>query len=170
MQMTDLSPFLRVFDKTIYILYAAHQLFICNLYFLPRGAYIEFVPACGAGTVEKKIVSLTITGRARQTSPRDQETVDVSPRVRAVGNILRIAFIVCLLVLTVRVSMPQNETIWTAYDTLGDLVRLTLGFAVCLWLAVQLFRARQDAHGHRMWIYFGLLGVPFAILCLITTW
>jgi hypothetical protein len=73
-------------------------------------------------------------------------------------------------VATVRVSMPQNETIWTSYDTPTDLVRLVLGFAVCLWLAFQLFRAPTDAHSYRMWTYFGLIGVPFTVVCLIATW
>jgi len=86
------------------------------------------------------------------------------------GAILRVAFIVCLLVGTVRVSMPQSETIWTAYDTPTDLVRLVLGFAVCLWLALHVFKAPEDAHDYRMWTYFGLIGVPFALICLIATW
>ena len=83
--------------------------------------------------------------RARQTGAAGPETLSVSPVLRAFGNTLRVAFILCLLVLTVRVSMPQNETIWTAYDTPGDLVRLALGFAVCVWVAIQLFRRPKDA-------------------------
>jgi FtsH-binding integral membrane protein len=110
--------------------------------------------------------------RARQASPseRDPSAPGVSPVLRVLGATLRIAFIACLLVLTVRVSMPQNETVWTAYDTPADLVRLLLGLAVCIWLAVQLFRAPKDANGYRMWTYFGLIGVPFAVICLIATW
>ena len=110
--------------------------------------------------------------RARPASPSERDTSApvVSPVVRVLGATLRIAFIACLLVLTVRVSMPQNETVWTAYDTPADLVRLLLGLAVCIWLAVQLFRAPKDAHGYRMWTYFGLIGVPFAVICLIATW
>jgi hypothetical protein len=108
----------------------------------------------------------------RQASPSksDAAASDLSPMLRVLGATLRVAFIVCLLVATVRVSMPQNETIWTAYDTLGDLVRLALGFAICLWLAFQLFRAPKDTHSYRVWTYFGLVGVPFAIICLIATW
>ena len=110
--------------------------------------------------------------RARQSSPSERETpaADVSFGLRALGNTLRVAFILCLLVLTVRVSMPQNETIWTAYDTPGDLVRLALGLAVCIWIAIQLLRPPKDAHGYRMWSYFGLVGVPFAVICLIAIW
>jgi hypothetical protein len=110
--------------------------------------------------------------RARQKSPSEREkpASDVSPGLRALGHTLRVLFIGCLLVLTVRVSLPQNETIWTAYDTLGDLMRLVLGFVVCIWIVIQLFRPPKDAHGYRMWSYFGLIGVPFAVVCLIAIW
>jgi hypothetical protein len=108
--------------------------------------------------------------RARQAGSSRREILSISPVIWALGSTLRVSFIVCLLVLTVRVSMPQNETIWTAYDTPGDLVRLALGFAVCVWVAIQLFRVPKDANGYRMWTYFGLIGVPFAVICLIATW
>ncbi len=68
---------------------------------------------------------------------------DVSDALRIVAVLLRTLFIFILLVLTLRVSMPQNETIWTAYDTPADLIRLILGLAVCIWLATQLFTAAQ---------------------------
>jgi FtsH-binding integral membrane protein len=117
-------------------------------------------------------VSSIHVDRARQESASKSERSqsDLSATLRVLGATLRVAFIVCLLVVTVRVSMPQNETIWTAYDTPADLVRLALGFAVCLWLAFQLFRAPKDAHSYRMWTYFGLIGVPFAVICLMATW
>jgi hypothetical protein len=88
------------------------------------------------------------------------------------GTVLRILFVACLLAITVRVAMPQNETIWTAYDTPGDLIRLVLGFAVCAWVAVQLFSVPmpKDADSHRTWVYFGLAAVPFAALCLLVAW
>jgi hypothetical protein len=119
-----------------------------------------------------KYVSWIHLDRARQASAPGRETpvARVSPSLRVLGNSLRVAFILCLLVLTVRVSMPQNETIWTVYDTPGDVVRLALGLAVCVWVAIQLFRPPKDAHGYRMWIYFGLIGVPFAIICLVAIW
>jgi hypothetical protein len=86
------------------------------------------------------------------------------------GTTLRAVFMACLLLITFRVSMPQNETIWTAYDTPGDLIRLLLGFAVCLWIAIQLFRAPKDAHGNRTFLYFGIAAVPLAILCIFAVW
>ena len=83
---------------------------------------------------------------------------------------MRIVFICCLMAITVRVSMPQSETIWTVYDTPGDLVRLILGVAVCLWIAAQFFRAPKDTNSYRTWLYFGLPTVPFALVCLYVVW
>jgi hypothetical protein len=90
--------------------------------------------------------------------------------LRVVGSVLRLVFIACLVAITVRVAMPQNETIWTVYDTPGDLVRMILGLAVCLWIGVQLFRWPTDATSYRTWVYFGLAAVPFAVICLIAIW
>jgi FtsH-binding integral membrane protein len=95
---------------------------------------------------------------------------DGSTALRVIATILRAAFILTLLVLTVRVSMPQNETIWTAYDTPADLIRFLLGLAVCLWLGVQLFQGPSDASGYRTWLYLGLVAVPFALICLFAVW
>ena len=90
--------------------------------------------------------------------------------LRVAGIALREIFLICLLVITIRVCMPQNETIWTVYDTPGDLVRLALGLVVFLGIAMQLFRLPRDAHGHRVWLYFGLAAIPFALICLIAVW
>lgn len=94
--------------------------------------------------------------------------VSNSVRIAAIG--LRTAFICILLVLTLLVSMPQNETIWTAYDTPDDLIRLTLGLGVCAWLGFQLFHGPRDADGYRTWLYLGLVAVPFALICLFAVW
>jgi len=99
-----------------------------------------------------------------------KDTSQMSTALWIAGTALRAVFIACLLLITVRVSMPQNETIWTAYDTPGDLIRLLLGFAVCLWVASQLFRAPKDAHSHRTFLYFGIAAVPLALLCMYVVW
>jgi hypothetical protein len=95
---------------------------------------------------------------------------DVSVGLRVTANLLRVVFIVALAVLTLRVSMPQNETIWTAYDTPADLVRLILGLAVAVWLVIQLFHAPKDANSYRTWLYLGLVAVPFVAVCLFAAW
>jgi TRAP-type C4-dicarboxylate transport system permease small subunit len=95
---------------------------------------------------------------------------DISHGLRIAAIVLRTLFIVLLLVLTLRVSMPQNETIWTAYDTPADLVRLFLGIGVCAWLVYQLFQVPHDAGSSRTWFYLGLVAVPFTLITLFAAW
>jgi hypothetical protein len=95
---------------------------------------------------------------------------DVSIGLRITATVLRAVFIIELVALTLLVSMPQNETIWTAYDTPSDLVRLILGVVVCVWLLIQLFFGPKDAHAYRTWLYLGLVAVPFVLICLIAVW
>ena len=83
---------------------------------------------------------------------------------------LRTAFIGILVALTMRVSSPQNETFWSAYETPGDLIRVVLGLATCLWILFQFFKLPQDAEAHRTWIWLGLVAVPFALICLVAIW
>jgi hypothetical protein len=66
--------------------------------------------------------------------------------------------------------MPQSETIWTAYETPGDLIRMALGFVVCLGIVIQLFMAPKDAQAYRTWLYLGLAAVPFALICVFAIW
>jgi hypothetical protein len=89
-------------------------------------------------------------------------------RIAAIG--LRTIFILTLLALTVRVSLPQSETIWTAYETPADLIRFCLGLALCVWLIFQLLHGPSDAQGYRTWLYLGLAAVPFALICLFAAW
>jgi hypothetical protein len=94
----------------------------------------------------------------------------VSQAQRVAAIVLRTLFIVLLLALTLRVSLPQNETIWTAYDTPADLVRLVLGLGVCAWLVYQLFIVPKDPESSRTWFYLGLVAVPFALIVLFVAW
>jgi hypothetical protein len=84
--------------------------------------------------------------------------------------VLRALFISILLAVTIRVSSPQNETIWSAYETPGDLIRVALGLAACLWILFHLIKSPKDAEAHRTWIYLGLVAVPFALICAIAIW
>jgi TRAP-type C4-dicarboxylate transport system permease small subunit len=95
---------------------------------------------------------------------------EISHGLRIAAIALRTLFIVLLLVLTLRVSMPQNETIWTVYDTPADLVRLILGIGVCAWLLFQLFQVPKDASSSRTWFYLGLVAVPFTMITLFAVW
>jgi hypothetical protein len=72
--------------------------------------------------------------------------------LRIAGIVLRSIFLCALLVVTVWVSLPQNESIWSVYETPGDLVRVALGFIVCVWILFHLFMLPKDAEGYRTWI------------------
>ena len=90
--------------------------------------------------------------------------------LRIASVALRTIFICILLVLALRVSMPQSETIWSAYETPADLVRMLLGFGLCVWFVILLFQGPRDPRGYRTWIYLGMAAVPFALICLYAVW
>ncbi len=90
--------------------------------------------------------------------------------LRIAATLLRTVFICILVAVTLRVAMPQNETVWSAYETPSDFVRLALGVVVSLWLVIQLFRGPDDAEGFRTWLYLGLAAIPIALICLFAIW
>ena len=94
----------------------------------------------------------------------------VGSGLRITAVLFRTAFIFVLMALVMRVAQPQSETIWTAYETPGDLIRLWLGIGVCIWLLWQLFEGPKDAHGYRTWLYLGVTALPFSLFCLFATW
>jgi len=96
--------------------------------------------------------------------------VKISPRLRIAAIVLRALFIATLLVVTVRVSIPQNESIWSVWETPGDVVRLALGVAVGIWILVHLFMLPKDPEAYRTWVYLGLIVAPFVLLVTIATW
>lgn len=104
--------------------------------------------------------------RRHSTQPQTR----ISRRQRALGMLLRTVFIAELLIVTLHVSMPQSASIWTAYDSPGDLVRLALGVIVCLWVAFQLFSMPKDPGAYRTWLFLGLAAVPFVVICLVGIW
>jgi len=114
----------------------------------------------------------TISKRLRQEAIPDakMQVSEIPFRLRIAGLILRAIFIAALVVVTVRVSSPQSETIWSAYESPGDLIRLALGLLVCVWIIVQMFTVPKDPEGYRTWLYLGLVAVPFAIICAIAVW
>ena len=83
---------------------------------------------------------------------------------------MRSIFGCALVAVVIRVSLPQNESIWSVYDTPADLVRVALGFLVCLWIVFHLFMLPKDADGYRTWVYLGLALVPLAIAGVIAVW
>ena len=90
--------------------------------------------------------------------------------VRIVGLLLRAVFLVALVVVAIRVSAPQSETVWSAYETPGDLIRLVLGAAVAIGILVQLFRPPKDAQAYRTWAYLGIILAPLAVAVAVAAW
>jgi len=83
---------------------------------------------------------------------------------------LRLIFIGALLAIAVRVSLPQSETLWSVHETPGDLVRLALGFAVCLWVAIHLFTLPKTIGAYKRWIKLGLVIAPVALAVAVIMW
>jgi len=106
----------------------------------------------------------------RRNSTGKAAVSNISRRLLIAALILRTVFIVSLLVVTVHVSLPQSSTMWTAFETPSDVIRLTLGFLVCLWFAWQLFAMPKDGQAYRTWFYLGLAAVPFTGICIFGIW
>jgi len=114
----------------------------------------------------------SMSAKPQQLGPPDvgtpPSTIPMGLRVLAMA--LRALFIGALVVVTVRVSSPQSETFSSVYETPGDLIRLALGFAVCLWIVIHLFMLPKDAEGYRTWVYLGLVVVPLALAVAFAIW
>jgi hypothetical protein len=89
---------------------------------------------------------------------------------RIVALLLRAVFLGALIVVAIRVSAPQSETVWSAYETPGDLVRLVLGALVAIGILVQLFRPPKDAQAYRTWAYLGIILAPLAVVVALAAW
>ena len=88
-------------------------------------------------------------------------TIPIGLRILAI--VFRALFIGALVAVTVRVSSPQSESLASVYETPGDLIRLALGFAVCLWIVIHLFMLPRTAEGYRTWVYLGLVVTPLGL-------
>lgn len=95
---------------------------------------------------------------------------EVPLRLRLAALVLRTLSIGILVVLLARVSIPQSEPIWSAYETPGDLIRVVVGLVACLWMLFHVFTLPKDAEAYRTWIYLGLVVVPFTLVCVIAFW
>jgi hypothetical protein len=86
------------------------------------------------------------------------------------GLAVRTLFLLVLTVLTARVASPQTENIRSVFETPGDLVRVTLGFAVCAWFVINIFIPPKDVEAYRTWLYLGIAVLPLSLLCAIVVW
>jgi hypothetical protein len=116
-------------------------------------------------------MSIKITPQAPQGTTPDasRPRSDVPARLRIAAILLYAIFIGILLAVTMRVSSPQSESIWSIYETPGDLIRLALGFGVCLWILFHLFMLPKG-EGYRTWIYLGVIVIPFALALAFAVW
>jgi hypothetical protein len=94
----------------------------------------------------------------------------ISPGLKLAGNLFRLLFMCALLGVIALVARPQSETIWTAYETPADLVRLVLGIAAGIWVVVHLFIPPRDPAAYRTWIYLGLVLLPLAAIYAFVMW
>jgi hypothetical protein len=101
---------------------------------------------------------------ARRAPPKPTFSVFIG------GVAFRTLFIIALAILTARVSMPQIEKLWSVFETPDDLIRVALGFALCVWCLVNLFILPKDAEAYRTWFYLGLAVLPLALLCTFVVW
>jgi hypothetical protein len=108
--------------------------------------------------------NLQVVATAKQSAPQPPF------RIRWGGIALRTLFIVVLGVITARVASPQNESIWSIFESPGDFVRVIVGVILCAWFAVQVFMLPKDAAAYRLWIYLGLALLPLSLLCAVVIW
>jgi hypothetical protein len=86
------------------------------------------------------------------------------------GVVARTLFIGVLIIITARVASPQLEHISSLSETPSDLIRVTLGFLVCAWLAINLFILPKDPGGYRTWAQLGAILLPLSLLCAFVVW
>src|ERR1700722_5806914 len=82
----------------------------------------------------------------------------------------RSLFLAILAVITARVAHPQIETLRSVFETPGDVIRVALGFAVCVWFVINLFILPKDPGAYRTWLYLGVAILPLSLLCAIVVW
>ena len=102
---------------------------------------------------------------ARRAAQLTSEDLPYSLKVASV--VLRAIFIVALVIVTARVSVPPiPDAGWGNMPT-GDIARVTIGAVFALCMLRQLFRFPRDPGAHRTWLYLGLALAPLSLICLV---
>jgi hypothetical protein len=86
------------------------------------------------------------------------------------GVAVRTIFLIIMAVITARVASPQVETLRSVFETPSDLLRVGLGFTVCLWLIANVFILPKDVEAYRTWLYLGPAVLPLSLLCAYVAW
>jgi len=120
------------------------------------------------------LVKLRPEGKTLLTAQRppgsEMEVAAIPLWLRILVMVLRTLFFGALVAVTVRLSSPQSETIWTVYDTPSDLIRVAVVFAVCMWIVVHFFMFPKRADVYRAWVRIGLVVTPLALAMAIAVW
>jgi hypothetical protein len=107
---------------------------------------------------------------AQRPSGSEMEVAAIPLWLRILVMVLRALFFGALVAVTVRLSSPQSETIWTVYETPSDLIRVAVGFTVCLWIVVHFFMFPKRADVFTAWVRIGLVVTPLALAMAIAVW
>jgi len=94
----------------------------------------------------------------------------ISRRLQIFVLAVRAAFMILLLVMIAHASAPQSTSLWSAYEALGDLIRVAVGLVACIGIVIQLFTLPKDIQAYRTWLFLGLVMIPFMTICVIGTW
>jgi hypothetical protein len=86
------------------------------------------------------------------------------------GVAVRTIFLIVLAIITARVASPQIETLRSVLETPSDLIRVGLGFTVCMWIVANIFILPKDAGAYRTWLYLGPAVLPLSLLCAFVSW
>jgi antibiotic biosynthesis monooxygenase (ABM) superfamily enzyme len=86
------------------------------------------------------------------------------------GVAVRTIFLIILAIITARVASPQIETLRSVLETPSDLLRVGLGFTVCMWIVANIFILPKDAGAYRTWLYLGPAVLPLSLLCAFVSW
>ena len=105
-----------------------------------------------------------------RASDQKNEKRAVSRALKVTAVAVRSAFVILLVVLVAHLSAPQNETLWSIYETPEDLIRLLIGFLICCVIAWKLFAPPKDIGAYKTWIYLGLTALPLAIIWTLAIW
>jgi hypothetical protein len=109
------------------------------------------------------------TGLNLRTDPADPAKKNPIPFWTG-GVIVRSMFLIVLAVTTARVASPQVENLRSVLETPSDLLRVGLGFAVCMWIVANIFILPKDSGAYRTWTCLGPAVLPLSLLCAFVAW
>jgi hypothetical protein len=115
------------------------------------------------------MTALANDSKAAPANPEAHQ--EPSTALRVAGVTARSIFLLAVIVVTAHVSAPQTMGRLTqALSSPGDVVRVALGAAACLWVAWQLFHFRRSAHDHKTWLMVGPPLTALLVICAIAWW